>query len=52
MYPSFNIQLWTVALWLIQPMAKLVTLEQQMEAEPPTVVTQATGWWEAVLALV
>ena len=33
-------------------MAELVTLEQYMEAEPPTVVIQATGLWEAVLALV
>ena len=33
-------------------MAELVTLEQHMEAEPPTVVIQATGLWEAVLALV
>ena len=33
-------------------MAELVTLEQYMEAEPPTVVIQATGLWEAALALV
>ena len=31
-------------------MAKLVTLmEQQLDRQPPTVVTQATTWWEAVL---
>ena len=30
-------------------MAGLVTLlEQHMEREPPTVVIQATTWWEAV----
>ena len=34
-------------------MAKLVTLlEQHMDREPPTVVSQATGWLEAVLACV
>ena len=34
-------------------MAKLVTLmEQQLDRQPPTVVTQATTWWETVLALV
>ena len=33
-------------------MAELVTLEQHMETEPPTVVIQATGLWEAALALV
>ena len=33
-------------------MAELVTLEQHMDTEPPTVVIQATGLWEAVLALV
>ena len=34
-------------------MAELVTLEQHMEAEPPTVAIQATGLlWEAVFALV
>ena len=34
-------------------MAKLLTLlEQHMEKQPPTVVIQATSWWEAVLALV
>ena len=34
-------------------MAELVTLlEQHMDRQPPTVVTQATTWWEAVLALV
>ena len=34
-------------------MVKLVTLlEQYMDKEPPTVVIQATTWWEAQLALV
>ena len=33
-------------------MAELVTLEQRMDTEPPTVVIQATGLWGAVLALV
>ena len=34
-------------------MAGLVTLmEQHMDREPPTVVTQATTSWEAVFALV
>ena len=34
-------------------MAVLITLlEQQMDRQPPTVVTQATAWWETVLALV
>ena len=41
-----------MALWLIQLMATLVTLEQRMDREPPTVVIQATGLWEAALALV
>ena len=46
-------QLWTVAIWLIQPMAVLITLlEQHLDRMPPTVVTQATAWWETVLALV
>ena len=31
-------------------MTGLVTLEQYTEAEPPTVVIQATGLWGAVLA--
>ena len=44
-------QLWTVALWLTQPMAKLVILlEQHLDKQPPTVVIQATLWWEVVLA--
>ena len=48
-YLSF--QLWTVALCLTQPMAKLVTLlEQHWGWQPPTVVTQATTWWETLLA--
>ena len=49
-YPSFQ-QLWTVALCLTHPMAKLVTLlEQHLDRQPSTVVTQATTWWETVLA--
>ena len=32
-------------------MAELVTLlEQHMDGQPPTVVIQATAWWEAALA--
>ena len=32
-------------------MAKLATLEEQhLERQPPTVVIQATTWWETVLA--
>ena len=46
-------QLWIVALCLTQTMAKLVTmLEQHSVRGLPTVVIQATGWWEAALALV
>ena len=46
-------QLWTVAVWLIQSMAGLITLmEQHLDRQPPTVVTQATTWWETVLSLV
>ena len=34
-------------------MAVLITLlEQHLDRQPPTVVTQATTWWETVLALV
>ena len=33
-------------------MAELVTLEEHINREPPTVVIQATTEWEAVLALV
>ena len=34
-------------------MAVLITLlEQHLNRQPPTVVTQATTWWEIVLALV
>ena len=33
------------------PMAKLVKLlEQHLARQPPTVVMQATPWWETVLA--
>ena len=39
-----------MALQLTQPMAELVILLQRMDRQPPTVVTQATTWWEAVLA--
>ena len=43
----------TVAVCLIQPMAVLIILlEQQWDRQPPTVVTQATTWWETVLTLV
>ena len=46
-------QLWTVAVWVIQPMAVLITLlEQHSDRMPPTVVTRATTWWETALALV
>ena len=46
-------QLWTVAIWLIQPMAGLLSLlEQHLDRMPPTVVTQATTWWETILVLV
>ena len=32
-------------------MVKLVTLlEQHLDRQPPTVVTQATTWWETILA--
>ena len=30
----------------------VIVLEQQLDRMPPTVVTQATTWWETVLALV
>ena len=44
-------QFWTVAFWITQPMAKLVTLlEQHLDRQPPTIVIQATPWWETVLA--
>ena len=33
-------------------MAELVTLEQGMNTESPTVAIQAIIWWEAVLAFV
>ena len=52
MYPFFQ-QLWTVVFCVIQRMAKLITLmEQQLARQPPTVVTQATTWWETVLGCV
>ena len=44
-------QVWTVALCLTQPMAKLVTLvEHHWDRQQPTVVMQTTTWWEAVHA--
>ena len=30
-------------------MAKLILLEQHLDRQSPTVVTQATTWWETVL---
>ena len=34
-------------------MAMLITLlEQHSDRQPPTVVTEATTWWETVLVLV
>ena len=34
-------------------MARLIRLlEQHLDRQPPTVVTQATTWWETVIALV
>ena len=48
-YLSF--QFWTVAVCLTQLMAELITLlEQHLDRQPPTVVTQATTWWETILA--
>ena len=41
---------WAVVIWLTQPMANSVTLEEQHL--PPTVAIQATPWWEIGLALV
>ena len=38
---------------MLWPMAKLVTpLEQNLDRLPPTVVIQATTWWETALAYV
>ena len=52
MYHSFQ-QLWIVVLWLIQPMAELVTrMEQHTEIQPPTDVIQAITWWAAGLEAV
>ena len=49
MFLSFE-QLWTAALWLFQPTAKLFTaVGQHLVILPPIVVIQATAWWEAVL---
>ena len=46
-------QLWTVVLWLIQPMAKLVTLlEQHSDRQLPTVVILVITWWETVFECV
>ena len=33
-------------------MAELLTLEEHMDREPPTVAIQATTRWKAILALV
>ena len=34
-------------------MARLITLlEQHLDRQPPTIVTQATTWWDSVLSLV
>ena len=50
MYFSFP-QRSTVALLVTQPLAKLVTLlEQLLNRQLPTVVIQATPWWETVHA--
>ena len=44
-------QLWTVVLWLIHSMAKLVTVVgQHLDIQPTTVVIRATTWWETVFA--
>ena len=44
-------QQWLTAMHcLIQPMAKLILLEQHLERQPPTVVTLTTTWWETVIA--
>ena len=43
-------QLWTVAIWLTQLMAKLVLEGQHLDRQSPTVVIQATTWWEALSA--
>ena len=46
-----SLKQWTVVVCLIQPMALLITLlEQQVDRQPPTVVTQGTTWRETVLA--
>ena len=51
MYVPDVLQLWTVALCLTQLMAELVRLlGQQLDRQPPTVVIQATTWWETVPA--
>ena len=33
-------------------MARLISLLEHLDRQPPTVVTQASTWWEMVLALV
>ena len=39
-----------MVLWLIQPMAELVTrMKQHTEIQPPTVVIQVITWMAAVL---
>ena len=52
MYHSFH-QLLTVAVWLTQQMAVLLTVvEQHLDRQPTTVVIQVTTWWEVVFAYV
>ena len=47
----FSKQLQTVTHCLTQPMVKLIKLlEQHLDRRPSTVVTQATTWWETILA--
>ena len=46
-------QIETVKLWITQPMAELATLEEQrLDKQLPTVVIQATTWWEVPVASV
>ena len=48
---SFFWQLWTVVPSQTPPMAKwIILLEQHLDRLPPTVVIQATTWWETALA--
>ena len=43
-------QLHHAELQMSQPMANLVLVEQTTDRQPPTVVIQATTWWETALA--